>query len=1110
MKRIFTLFIMLMLSGVLAFAQTHTVSGTVKDVTGLPVPFASITETGTRNATQADANGGFTIKIAQNHKLTITATGYSPQSIAPSGNEVSVTLATSTAQLSEVIITTALGIKRNRNQLPFAAQQITGDEVSKQRSSNFINNLSGKVSGLELRQSNGIGASTNVVLRGSKTIGSSNQPLFVIDGVPFDNANTSTTDAKPATLSQATGRGGYDYGNAAADINPDDIESITVLKGAASTALYGSRGGNGVILITTKTGKKGGLGITLNSGFTTGAIDKSTFIKYQKSYGGGYGQYYEDESGYFLYRDPNNGFAPAFDIDANGDIVNRKPEGKLVVPTSEDASYGHIFDPNLMVYQWDAFDPTSPYYHKARPWVAATNDPSTFFVRSVSSNQSISIDGGSDKGSFRLGYTKTDDYGILPNSHISKNLVNFGSTYNLTGKLTAGASINFSNVDGLGRYGTGYDDQNVAMNFRQWWQVNTDIKEQKDAYFRTLKNITWNPADPSDPTPIYWNNVYFNRYQDFETDRRNRYFGNLNLNYKISNAINILGRVSLDDYSEIQEERQAIGSVSVPYYSRFNHAFSETSFDLLASFDKDLSSDFNLKALAGTNLRKGHETSIYAATNGGLIIPGIYSLKNTANPVDPPIETDLRREVGGVFGGATLTYRGFLILDGTFRRDQSSTLPKGNNSYNYPSISGGFVFSKLLPAVTWLSYGKLRANYAEVGNDTRPYRTLNVYDQNTAFGSIPQTSVQNTQANSSLKPERTKSYEYGLEASLFKGRAGFDLSYYDAKTFDQIFAVSLSNATGYNAKFLNSGTVDNKGVEVSLYVTPVKTQYFSWTINANWTRNRNKVVDLYVDPATGVPTDNIVLGSFQGNVTLNATLGQPYGTIRGQNFVYYDPNKPNGKPTGSPSERIVQANGRYLLSTTSNEVIGNPNPDWIGGVNNTLKYKNISLSWLIDVRQGGDLFSLDLYYGLATGLYPETAGNNDLGKPLRNSLADGGGIIREGVTADGKPNTNRVSAVNYGAYGYRYTPSADFIYDASYVKLREAVITYSVPSNIVNKTKVFKGIDFSVIGRNLWIIHKNLPYSDPEEIISSGNLQGYQSGAYPTTRTFAFNMKFKF
>jgi hypothetical protein len=276
----------------------------------------------------------------------------------------------------------------------------------------------------------------------------------------------------------------------------------------------------------------------------------------------------------------------------------------------------------------------------------------------------------------------------------------------------------------------------------------------------------------------------------------------------------------------------------------------------------------------------------------------------------------------------------------------------------------------------------------------------------------------------------------------------------------------------------------------------------------NWTRNRNKVVELFEG------SDNLVLATFQGGVTINATLGQPYQTIRGRNFVYYSatPNAQglNEKSSGSPSERIVMANGRYKLSTVSNEVIGNANPDWIGGINNTFRYKNVSLSFLIDTRQGGDVFSLDQYYGQATGMYPETAGLNDLGNPLRNSNADGGGIIRQGVDATGKPNTVRASANYFGAYGYRYSPAAGFVYDASYVKLREASISYALPQKQMAKLHPFKGIDFSLIGRNLWIIHKNLPYSDPEENISAGNLQGYQGGAYPTTRTFTFNVKLRF
>ena len=1067
MRKIVSFFSTLMLVATLAMAQTRPILGKVIDETGQPVSGASVIIKGTQTGASADANGNFRISAKPGDVLVITSIGIPSREVTVTSNaNLTVSLTRQSQNLSEVVVT-ALGIRRSRNQVSYAAQQVGGEEVSKTRTSNFITNLSGKVSGLEIRQSNTLGGSTNVVLRGAKSITGNNQALFVVDGVPFDNSVTNTSD-------QRTGRGGFDYGNTAADINPDDIESITVLKGAAASALYGSRGSNGVILITTKKGKSG-LGITVNSGNSLSSIDKSTFTKYQKSYGGGYGQYYEDPTGFFLNRD------------INGDGVL-----DLVDPLSEDASYGGAFDPNKMVYQWDAFDPASPNFGKAKPWVAAANDPTSFFTKPISTNNSVFMDGGSDRGTFKLGYTRNDDRGILPNSKVTKNIINFGSTYNITNKLTAGANINFSNVSGLGRYGTGYNDKNVAGNFRQWWQVNTDIKEQKDAYFRNRKNVTWNWADPTDLTPIYWDNPYFTRYENYENDTRNRYFGNVNLNYKITNSLNLLGRVSTDSYSELQEERQAVTSVSTSSYSRFNRNYNEINYDLLLTFDKNVASNLNVKALLGTNIRKQRIETISATTNGGLAVPKIYSLSNSASTINAPVEQDLRKEIDGVFAGGTVSWKNMLTLDATLRRDASSTLPKGNNRYYYPSASLGFVFSQLMPSATWLSYGKLRTNYAEVGNDAPFYTTTDVFNIVSPFGSNSQTSVAGTKNNPNLLPEKTKSYEAGLEMSFLKSRLGFDVTYYRAESFNQILPTTVSTTTGYSSKYLNAGTIVNKGVELSLYATPVKTNDFSWTFNVNWTRNRNRVQSLFEG------SSNLLLASFQGGVSINATLGEPYGTLRGSNFVYT-----NGQKT-------VLANGRYQFSATSNEVIGNPNPNWIGGINNTLKYKNLSLSWLVDMRQGGDVFSLDLYYGLATGLYPETAGLNDLGKPLRNSIANGGGIIREGVTADGKANTTRVSAVNYGAYGYRYSPAAGFVYDASYIKLREVVLTYSLPKTLMNRIPVFKGIDLNLIGRNLWIIHKNLPYADPEENISAGNLQGYQSGAYPTTRTMAFNVKLRF
>lgn len=1068
MRKILSLLSVLTLLCTIAWAQTRTVTGKVIDAQGKPVPFASVLVKNTNTGVAADANGNFSIEAAPNAILIFSAAGYQSSEVNI-GSQTTVTASLSNQTSMSEVIVTALGVRRTRNQVPYAAQQVTGEEVSKARTNNFVQNLSGKVSGLEMRQSNSLGGSTNVVIRGTKSISGNNQPLFVIDGVPVDNSTSNDAN-------QRTGRGGYDYGSASADINPDDIESITVLKGAASTALYGSRGANGVILITTKKGARG-LGITVNTGFGIGNYIKSTFAEYQQEYGAGYGAYYEDPSGYFLYRD----------IDGNG-----TPD--LVTPVTEDASYGARFNANTMVFQWDAFDPNSPNFNKARPWLAAANGPASMFQTATSSNHSVFLDGGTDKGSFKLGYTRNDDKGIMPNSKISKNLLNFGGTLNLSEKLQAGASVNFSGIEATGRYGTGYDDKNLMTNFRQWWQTNVDVLEQKTAYFNEGRNVTWNWADPTDLVPIYWDNPYFTRYENFQNDSRNRLFGNVNLTYSPLKWLNVLGRVSLDTYSELQEQRQAVGSVSPSSYSRTNRNVQETNFDLIFTADHDLSSDINLKGLLGTNVRKERRQAIAAATNGGLIVERIYALSNSINPINPPSEADARREVWGNFAGVTFTWRDMLTLDGTIRNDQSSTLPDGNNSYWYPSASMGWTFSKLLSSANWLSYGKFRANYAQVGSDAPVYSTADSYIIGVPFGGNPITSVAGAAANPELRPEQTKSYEFGIEAAFLKNRLGFDVTYYNAKTFDQIFAVPVSTATGYNSRVLNAGNVRNKGVEVSLFGTPVQTRDFSWNINVNWTRNRNRVEELY----PGV--DAITLGTFQGGISIVAALGQPYGVIRGTDFQYHA----NGQPL------INQTNGYPLRTTTSNNNIGDANPDWIGGINNTLKYKNLSLSWLIDTRQGGDVFSLDLYYGLATGLYPETAGNNELGNPSRNPISQGGGVILPGVGPDGKPNTVRASNTTYGLYGYGRHPNKEFVYDASFVKLREAILTYNLPQSVVNRMKPFKGVDLSLIGRNLWIIHKNLPYADPEEIISAGNLQGYQGGAYPTTRTFSFNLRFRF
>ena len=1051
----------------LVHAQDRRITGTVTGLgDGLPIVGASVRIDGMAAGGQTDSEGNFAIQAAEGATVIISYIGYDEYRLTVTDqSNYNITLAESATDLGEVVVT-ALGIAREKKTLGYASQSISGSEANVTRVSNVASGLSGKVSGLQIGQGNAIGGSVNVVIRGAKSLTGNNQALFVIDGVPIDNTTNNSSG-------QQRGSGGYDYGNAAADINPDDIESINVLKGAAASALYGSRAANGVIMITTKKARKG-LGITVNSGTVVGQIDKSTFVKYQQEYGAGRSDPYDKDG--FLY------------FDANGDGTE-----ELVVPTFAPRSWGPHYDPNLMVFHWDAFDPASPNYMTARPWVAPKHGPEEFFETSVSTNNSIMVDGGTDKGTFKLGYVRNDEHGTLPNSRVLKNIVNFAATYNLTDRLTASASANYSQVKGRGRYGTGYDAaRNVNVTFRQFGQTNVDILEQKEAYFRNRRNITWNWADPTVPEglkPGFNDNIYWIVYENFQNDQRDRIFGNASLNYQITDWLNVMGRVSIDNYTEYGEERRAVGSIGVASYSRFDRTYNETNYDLMATVDKQLSVDFKLNGVAGVNLRRNTLRSLSQSTSGGLVVPGLYSIANSVGTVPAPTESYQPKGVDGYFAGATLGYREFLTLDASIRRDISSTLPEDANAYNYYAVSGSWLFSHHLESLGWLSNGKIRANYATVGNDA-PWGSLaDIYDKPNPFGSGLLFSLPGTKNNDALKPEETTSREIGLELGFFNSRLGLDATYYHTNTVNQIIPMAVSTSTGYASKFVNAGDIQNKGIELSLYGTPIRTNDFSWNINVNFTRNRNKVVSLNND------SKNIQLASFQGGVTLNATVGQPYGILQGASYQFV-----NGQP-------LVTERGTYAISPITSTVIGNVNPDWIGGVYNSLRYKGFNLNFLVDVKHGGDVFSLDMYYGQQSGILPESAGLNDLGNPKRDPVEEGGGVILPGVTADGQPNTQRVTITSNNS---AVLPQSEFVYDASYVKLREVSIGYSLPRTLMDRIQYINGIELSLIGRNLWLIHKNIPYADPEDNLSAGNVQGYQSGAYPTTRTVGLNVKLTF
>jgi len=1065
----------------ITFAQEKTISGTVSDQSGLPLPGATVLVKGTSSGTSTDFDGKYSISASQGSTLVVSFVGYtSKEVVVGTSSTINIALQESAEALEEVVVT-ALGISRDKKSLGYATQEIEGSELTTVKNGNFLNSISGKASGVQIKRNNNIGGSTNIVIRGNASMTGSNQALFVIDGVPINNINTNS-----AGQAQATG-GFYDYGNAASDIDPENIESMNILKGAAASALYGARAANGVIMITTKKGKKAkGFGVTINSGATIGSIDKSTFAKYQDQYGAGYGPYYGPNEDDYWYIEDVTG-------DGNDDQV---------VVYTEDASYGAAFDPNLLVYQWDSFDPDSPNYRTATPWVNAKNGPITFFETPLTLTNSITLDKATDDGSFRLNYSKFDQTGLLPNSSIRKDNFSINGNYKFNDKLTASGYANYIKTNGKGRNSTGYNDNIVGM-FKQWFQTNVDIKQQKEAYFSTGRNITWNPAtSEAGSAPIFWDNPYWTRYENYETDARNRFVGNATLNYEFNDWLNVTGRVATDTYTEIQEERRANGSVPGDFgitrgsadsgYGRKNFDVSETNYDLMFNFDKDLSEKLNLKGIAGVNIRRNVFKSIYVSTAGGLSVPKLYSLQNSKDPIPLPEETDQISGVDGIYASASFGYDNMLFLDATIRRDRSSTLPKGNSVFIYPSVASSFVFTKLVNQ-DWLTFGKFRINYAEVGNDA-PFDFLyDTYVVNIPPGA-PSTSVSNTKKNANLKPERTKSFEIGLDMKFIKNRIGFDFAYYKNTSVDQIFGVPISRGTGYTSKVLNAGEIENYGVELSLFGSPIKTTDFNWNVNVNWTKNENTVLSL----AEGI--ENLQLGSFQGGVTINARVGQAYGVIQGTDFTYSD----NG-------EKIVDAtSGEYIKTSTSDNVIGDTNPDWLMGISNTFSYKNLSISFLIDIQQGGSIFSLDQYYGQATGLYAETAFINDLGNPVRNSLADGGGFINPGVNPNGTANTTRIRADRFGAFGYRRgLPNAAFVYDASYVKLRELAITYNLPEKFLSKISLV-GASISLTGSNLWIISKNLPHADPESGLSSGNLQGYSTGSLPTTRDLGLNVKLQF
>ncbi|GJM63042.1 SusC/RagA family TonB-linked outer membrane protein [Persicobacter diffluens] len=1059
MKRGILLIITVFWATLSALAQGKLVTGTVTaEEGGDPIPGVNVLLKGSSTGTVTDIDGKFSINVdGPKSVLTFSFIGLAEEEvIVGSQSVINMTMTADIKQLTEVVVT-ALGIEREEKSLGYAIQQVDGSALTQTQESNIVSSMAGKIAGVQITSSGNMGGSSRILIRGANSVTGNNQPLFVVDGVPIDNSNYRDTN-------QASGGGGYDYGNAASDINPDDIESMSVLKGASAAALYGSRASNGVILITTKKGQKSQrIGLSVNSGVTF--ANPLVLPNYQNEYGGGAGGFGMNE------------------------------EGQLVPGYAVDESWGPKMQGQL-VRHWDSYDEwDTENYGKVRPWTSNPNNVRDFLRTGVTFNNNISLSGGTDKSTMRLSYTNVDTEGMLPNSSLKKNTLSFAGSYDFTKKFTAGFNATYVDQAAVGRTGTGYDGRNPFQQFNQWGQRQLDMDRLANYKNPDGSQRTWNRRSADDGRPKYADNPYWTRHENYNTDVRRRIFGNANATYKFTDYLSVTGRAMLDQYTDRRDERIAVGSVELSEYKHQTYQVQETNFDLIATFNKRYG-EFSVNANAGGNRMEKSMFWNYGKTEGGLSVPNLYTLENS---VSRPTIRDQRetKMINSVFASGSVGYKDMIYVDATIRNDWSSTLPAGNNSYLYPSISSSFVFSELplLSDSEVLSFGKLRAGWAQVGSDTDPYKLMDTYAANPNYGSDPAFTIPDIKNNRDLKPEFQTSYEIGMDLRFLKDRVGLDFTYYHISQTDQIIPVAVSGASGYTQMYINAGKMENKGVEIMLHGTPIQTNDFSWDVTVNYARNRNKLVEL-VDGL-----DNIRLGSIFGG-SVNARVGQPYGSIEGRAFER------------DASGALVVDNNGYYMSTSSDEVLGTTMADWTGGLSNTFRYKGFTLSALVDGSFGGSLFSISNYFGKYSGMMEETAANGirENGMVFGGAMATfdaNGDVIRDekGNIVTSGENNQLVSAE--GGFASLYGIHESATYDASFIKLREVSLGYTLPNSMMGKLP-FRDVTFSVNGRNLALLYSNVPHIDPEAAaVNAGNVQGLEGAQVPSARTWGFNLKFK-
>ncbi|WP_121964153.1 SusC/RagA family TonB-linked outer membrane protein [Myroides sp. N17-2] len=1029
---------LLVLSVHSGYAQNKTLAGKVSEG-GLPLPGVSVTIQGTNEGTQTDLEGKYSLNVKKGDTLIYSFVGMKDiKHVVGVEAMYNVTMSGDDEMLDEVVVT-ALGIKRDKKKLGYSSQEVKGDNLSGSGQTNAVNALSGNVAGLQVTAPSSMGGSARIVLRGVKSVTGNNQPLIVIDGVPLDNSNF-------ADANMQRGSGGRDYGDTSADINPDDIESVTVLKGGPASALYGNRGGNGVIIYTTKSAKNGRTDIEVNTGISFERIN--IMPKLQTQYGGG-----------------SASTLPTTTI--NGRKYN-------IAEYSVDESWGAKFDGQKYL-PWYAFDPEfANDYMKEVAWEKSKNDVKTFFNTGISHNQSVAIGKSYKDSNVRMSFSNNVTEGIVPNSKLQRNNIAISASTKLTEKLKAETNFNYVYTKGFNRPEVGYGDNSVAQKFFQWGQRQLDFNKLKDYKLANGAQRSWNRKDWDNSTPAYSDNPYWTINENISEDKRNRTYGNIKLTYSFSDKLYAVGTVYGDSYSFTVEERVAVGSQKMSKYNFMKRNVSEYNYEGRLHYD-DHFGDFGINAFLGINRSEKRRDYLYGTTVGGLDIANLYNLSNSK--MTPKSEGEkFHSRTNSVFGSVSINYKEFLFLEGTVRTDWFSTVKK---SVTYPSVTGTFLFSQLMQDADWLSFGKIRLGWAQVGNDTEPYRTANYYSLDGPFKGDPTYSLSTTANSPDLKPELMTTKEVGLEAAFLNNRIGFEVSYYEITTKDLITRVQNDAATGFPYRWKNAGDMKNKGVEATLNLSPIRTKDFSWDVSWNFSKNKNELVRL----DKGVESVEIARAPFQ--VTLQGKIGEAYGQFYGYDYVYDN----NGN-------KVVGDNGLYV-KTESMQALGTYLPDYNMGIRNSFKYKNFNLGVLLDIQKGGKYFSTSHMFGMYSGMLKESAENDVREK----------GIVLKGVKQDGTKNDIVANGQDWAQSHYGGV-DAQNIFDADYVKLREVSLGYDLPTKWLGP---FKGITISMYGRNLFTWNLAWKGMDPEMAsYGSGNVQAIEGASLPSTRTYGMNVKFKF